>query len=101
MDVVGVALQPGGVEQDVLAALLHRALGRRRRVAVEETLRAERGEREKEREEKVDVMKLFTCSFLSQQSFIRLIDRKLFCIHCVVQVSCHPSTSSVKHSDRQ
>lgn len=44
MDVVGVALQPGGVEEDVLAALLHRALGRRRRVAVEEALRANTGE---------------------------------------------------------
>lgn len=42
VDVVGVALEPGGVEQDVLAALQHRALHRRRRVTLEETLRGER-----------------------------------------------------------
>lgn len=41
MDVVGVALQPGRVEEDVLAALLHRALGRRRRMTFKETLRRE------------------------------------------------------------
>lgn len=38
MDVVCVALQPGGVEEDVLTALLHRTLGRRRRVTLKETL---------------------------------------------------------------
>ena len=38
MDVVGVPLQPGGVEEDVLAALLHGALGRGGLVALKEAL---------------------------------------------------------------
>ena len=38
VDVVGVPLQPGGVEEDVLAALLHGALGRGRLVALKEAL---------------------------------------------------------------
>lgn len=38
VDVVCVALQPGGVEEDVLTALLHRALCGRRRVTLKETL---------------------------------------------------------------
>lgn len=38
MNVVGIALEPGGIQENVLAALLHCALSRRRVVALEETL---------------------------------------------------------------
>lgn len=38
VDVVGVALEPGGVQENVLAALLYRALCCRRVVALEEAL---------------------------------------------------------------
>lgn len=38
MDVVGVPLEPGCVQENVLAALLHGALGGWRMVGLEETL---------------------------------------------------------------
>lgn len=39
IDVFGIPLEPGGVQENVLAALLHGALGRGRVVSFEETLR--------------------------------------------------------------
>lgn len=39
MDVFGIPLEPGSVQENVLAALLHGALGRGRVVSLEETLR--------------------------------------------------------------
>jgi len=41
VDVLRVSLQPRSVQQDVLAALLHRALGRGRVVALKEALGTE------------------------------------------------------------
>lgn len=38
VDVVCVSLEPGSIEEDVLTALLHRALRSRRRVTLKETL---------------------------------------------------------------
>lgn len=43
MDVFCVTLKPGGVEEDVLTALLHGTLGRWRRVTLKETLQGQKG----------------------------------------------------------
>ncbi len=42
VDVVCVSLEPGGVQENVLAALLYRALGRWRVMTFKETLKAEK-----------------------------------------------------------
>ena len=39
LDVVGVAFEPRGIQENVLAALLYRALGRRRVVTLKEALK--------------------------------------------------------------